>query len=94
MFLVTLDINGSNLSIEVAGGHHIAPNAVGEQYIETNYHNYLLSEIIQSYMVGDLCLVGSRGSGKSMLVRQIAKILNQAIEPMVLYRVIQFFNLH
>lgn len=58
----------------------------GHQFIETHYQNTLLSEIIQSYAVGDVCLIGAKGSGKSILVTQIAKLLNQTIEPMVLYQ--------
>lgn len=68
------------------GGRQIASHTFGERFIETNYHEYLLSEIVQSYMVGDLCLIGSRGSGKSMLTAQLARLLNQTLEPMVLYQ--------
>lgn len=46
----------------------------------------MISEIIQSYAVGDICLIGDRGCGKSMLITQIAHLLHQTIEPMVLYQ--------
>lgn len=46
----------------------------------------MLAEIIQSYACGDVCLIGAKGSGKSILVTQIAQLLNQHIEPMVLYQ--------
>lgn len=83
---VTIDSNGKHVTIEVPGGHQASTTDFGHQFIETNYQNYLLSEIIQSYAVGDICLIGARGSGKSMLVSQIAHYLNQSIEPMVLYQ--------
>lgn len=41
---------------------------------------------MQSYSVGDICLIGPRGSGKSILIAEIARLLNQRIEPMVLYQ--------
>lgn len=68
------------------GGIQTSPTELEHQYVETNYQNYLLSEIIQSYAIGDICLVGARGSGKSILISQIASELNQSIEPMVLYQ--------
>lgn len=41
---------------------------------------------MQSYAVGDICLIGPRGSGKSILIAEIARLLHQSIEPMVLYQ--------
>lgn len=79
-------MNGAEFQIQVQGGRKTVKSNFGERFIETNYHNFLLSEIIQSYAVGDLCLIGPRGSGKSMLITQIAKLLKQNIEPMVLYQ--------
>lgn len=61
-------------------------NEQQQHFIETDYHNYLLGEIVQSYAVADLCLIGSRGSGKSAVVAQMARMLNQTWEPMVLYQ--------
>lgn len=68
------------------GGHRTSKSEFGHRFIETKYQNYLLSEIIQSYAVGDICLIGGKGSGKSILISQIAQLLNQNIEPMVLYQ--------
>lgn len=85
--LVTIGAkNGKEFQIPVPGGRKTTESSFGQRFIETNYHNFLLSEIIQSYAVGDLCLIGPRGSGKSMLITQIAKLLKQNIEPMVLYQ--------
>lgn len=85
-FAVKIDSSGKQVEIDVPGGQHESTTEFGHRFIETNYQNYLLSEIIQSYAVGDVCLIGDRGSGKSMLVSQIARLLNQHIEPMVLYQ--------
>lgn len=81
---MTIESNGERISIDVPGGYQVAES--GSQFVGTNYQNYLLSEIIQSYAVGDICLIGSRGSGKSILITQIAQMLNQHVEPMVLYQ--------
>lgn len=83
---VTIQSNGEEIAIEVAGGHQSSLSNFGHEFIETNYQNQLLSEIIQSYAVGDICLIGAKGSGKSILISQIARLLNQSIEPMVLYQ--------
>lgn len=56
------------------------------KFVETNYHNNLLAEMIQSYAITDFCLVGPRGSGKSMLVSEITRLLHMTCEPMVLYQ--------
>lgn len=85
-FTVTINSNGNEFKIQVPGGRKSVETDFGQRFIETNYHNYLLSEVIQSYAVGDVCLIGSRGCGKSMLITQIAKILKQNIEPMILYQ--------
>lgn len=87
-FPVTIEINGENVSINVPSAHEKSASEFGHRFIETNYQNYLLSEIIQSYAVGDICLIGAKGSGKSILISQIAHTLNQqiGIEPMVLYQ--------
>lgn len=70
------------------GNDDFTSNNNGSQrlFVETNYHNSLLAELIQSYAIGDVCLIGSRGSGKSMLVSEIARLLRKTCEPMVLYQ--------
>lgn len=85
-FAVKIQSQGKELTIDVPGGVRTTTPELDHQFIETNYQNYLLSEIIQSYAVGDICLIGTKGSGKSILVSQIANLLNQSIEPMVLYQ--------
>ena len=57
-------------------------------YVETNYQNTLISDILQSLTVSDVCLVGPRGCGKSITVHKLAEILGYDVEPIVLYQVI------
>lgn len=83
---VKIAADSGEVTIQVPGGLRTSSSDFGHQFIETTYQNHLLSEIMQSYAVGDICLIGGRGSGKSLLIAEIARSLNQSIEPMVLYQ--------
>lgn len=79
-------MNGSGrFDVTIPSGQQTS-ETFGERFVATDYHNHALAEIIQSYAVGDICLIGERGCGKSQLVTQLARMLNQTIEPMVLYQ--------
>lgn len=67
-----------------SGQQHV--DEFGQRFIETDYHSRLLSDIVQSYASGDICLIGERGCGKSQLIAQLARMIDQTIEPMVLYQ--------
>jgi putative ribosome biogenesis GTPase RsgA len=56
-------------------------------FIQTSYQEQLLAELLQSHLVGDFCIIGSRGCGKSATVNRLAALLNYQIEPIVLYQV-------
>lgn len=92
---VNIELDDSNvISIPIqsgsghgGGGAGTSSNYNGQRkFVETNYHNNLLAEMVQSYAISDVCLVGPRGSGKSMLVSEIARLLQMTCEPMVLYQ--------
>ncbi|KAJ3641595.1 hypothetical protein Zmor_028095 [Zophobas morio] len=55
-------------------------------YIATEYQNRLIAAMLQTESVGDFCLVGPKGCGKSILVQQVAEILGKATENIVLYQ--------
>ncbi|XP_022919882.1 von Willebrand factor A domain-containing protein 8 [Onthophagus taurus] len=55
-------------------------------YIETENQNLLIHEMMQSFMVGDFCIVGPRGCGKSLLINQLADMLGKETELIVLYQ--------
>lgn len=69
----------------VPSGHQ-RTEEFGGRFVETDYHSRLLSDIVQSYAAGDICLIGERGCGKSQLIAQLARMLHQTVEPMVLYQ--------
>lgn len=58
----------------------------GENYVNNDYHDQLIQEMLQSYSVGDFCLIGPRGSGKNVVVEKMAEILSKEIENIVLYQ--------
>ncbi|EFA13666.1 von Willebrand factor A domain-containing protein 8-like Protein [Tribolium castaneum] len=55
-------------------------------YIETDYQNKLIEEMLQSEQTADFCIIGPRGSGKSLLVQQVANIAGKQTENIVLYQ--------
>lgn len=84
--LVKIDSNGIPFNIIVPSGNDKVKNRQAHSFIETSYQNTLLADIMSSYAISDICLVGPRGSGKSIMVSEIAQTLNQKCEPMVLFQ--------
>ena len=61
---------------------------MGVNYVSNDYHDGVIQQLRESLQVHDVCLIGPRGSGKSTLVSQLAKLLSLEIEPIMLYQVI------
>ncbi|KPI95707.1 Uncharacterized protein KIAA0564-like [Papilio xuthus] len=82
---VTLDVNGIKSQFGVACGES---KYIREQkgFVKTDYQSQLLNELLLSHSVGDFCIVGPKGCGKSLLVAQLASLLHYTIEPIVLYQ--------
>lgn len=57
-----------------------------EKFVKVESQSNLLVDLIQTYAIGDLCLIGSRGSGKSEIVMQLCRLLNQPFEQVTLYK--------
>lgn len=55
-------------------------------YIETEYQNKLLDEVLQSYFVADFCLIGPKGCGKSIIVEKLGELLGKRTENITLYQ--------
>ncbi|KAG5885894.1 hypothetical protein JTB14_019153 [Gonioctena quinquepunctata] len=55
-------------------------------YVETKYQNELLESVCQTLDVADVCIVGTSGCGKSMLVNKVAEVLGREVENIVLYQ--------
>ncbi|KAL7030964.1 hypothetical protein ACKWTF_006849 [Chironomus riparius] len=78
-------IMSSDVSINIPASIH--PYKLNnESFIEVDSQSNLLADVMQTYAVGDLCLLGARGSGKSAITMQLCKILNQPFEQVTLYK--------
>lgn len=55
-------------------------------FIRTTTHSCMLAEMMQSHLVKDICLIGAKGCGKSVIVREFAEMLGYEIEPIMLYQ--------
>lgn len=86
VLIVKIGSNSNEITIQVPSSVRTLSSDFSHTFIETTYQNHLLCEIMQSYAVGDVCLIGPKGSGKSILIAEIARLLNQSIEPMALYQ--------
>ncbi|XP_074033568.1 von Willebrand factor A domain-containing protein c12.2 isoform X2 [Leptinotarsa decemlineata] len=58
----------------------------GNGYVETKYQNELLQNVSQSLNVGDVCIIGTSGCGKTMLINKVAELLGREVENIVLYQ--------
>ncbi|KAJ8985337.1 hypothetical protein NQ317_008368 [Molorchus minor] len=55
-------------------------------YIDTDYQNEFIGKMVRTVMISDFCIVGPNGSGKNMLVNEMAQILDREVENIVLYQ--------
>ncbi|XP_013145286.1 PREDICTED: von Willebrand factor A domain-containing protein 8 [Papilio polytes] len=82
---VTLDVNGVKSQFGVPCGES-QYRREEKGFVKTDYQSELLNELLLSHSVGDFCIVGPKGCGKSLLVAQLASLLHYTIEPIVLYQ--------
>ncbi|VDK17925.1 unnamed protein product [Anisakis simplex] len=54
-------------------------------YVSNVEHDRLLADMAMSHAVGDFCVVGPKGSGKTTVVEQFAKRMGYSISTMTLY---------
>uniref|UniRef100_A0A670J8Q5 von Willebrand factor A domain-containing protein 8 n=1 Tax=Podarcis muralis TaxID=64176 RepID=A0A670J8Q5_PODMU len=57
-----------------------------DSFIKTPSHEQQLAEMILSHMVKDICLIGEKGCGKTVLAKEFAATLGYNIEPVMLYQ--------
>ncbi|XP_035460202.2 von Willebrand factor A domain-containing protein 8 [Scophthalmus maximus] len=84
---VTSRVADKDITFQVpAGTKERCPPNSSPEFIRTPSHCQLLSEMMQSHMVKDICLIGAKGCGKSVLAREFAEMLGYSIEPVMLYQ--------
>ncbi|XP_041978858.1 von Willebrand factor A domain-containing protein 8 [Aricia agestis] len=82
---VVLEVNGVKSELTVPCGRRREQKAA-KKFVRTDFQTQLLNELLLSHSVGDFCIVGPKGCGKSLLVSQLSSLLGYAVEPIVLYQ--------
>ncbi|CAF0785254.1 unnamed protein product [Adineta ricciae] len=83
--IVEYELNGKRNQITVPA-HDPSSSIIPPTFIKTPYHDQLLFDLILSHSSGDICLVGPKGCGKSLMVDHFASVLNYPVEYFVLYK--------
>ncbi|XP_077584586.1 von Willebrand factor A domain-containing protein 8 [Stigmatopora nigra] len=87
---VTLRVADKDVIFQVPAGSK-EPRAAhggggGSAFVATPSHTQLIADMMQSHMVKDMCLVGAKGCGKSVIAKEFAAILGYSMEPVMLYQ--------
>ncbi|XP_038618052.1 von Willebrand factor A domain-containing protein 8 isoform X1 [Tachyglossus aculeatus] len=84
---VTLQVAEREVTIKVPSGTQpVSRQSKPERFIKTSSHEQLLAEMMQSHMIKDMCLIGGKGCGKTVLAKEFADLLGYKIEPIMLYQ--------
>uniref|UniRef100_A0A7N8X512 von Willebrand factor A domain-containing protein 8 n=1 Tax=Mastacembelus armatus TaxID=205130 RepID=A0A7N8X512_9TELE len=84
---VTLRVVDKDVTFQVpAGNKEPRPPNTNPNFICSPSHSQLTAEMMQSHMVKDICLIGAKGCGKSVIAREFAEMLGYSIEPVMLYQ--------
>ncbi|XP_072473221.1 von Willebrand factor A domain-containing protein 8 isoform X2 [Notamacropus eugenii] len=84
---VTLQLGSKEVTVKVpAGTRPLNQHSGSNHFIKTLSHKQLLAEMMQSHMVKDLCLIGGKGCGKTVIAKEFADTLGYDIEPIMLYQ--------
>ncbi|CAG5865389.1 unnamed protein product [Menidia menidia] len=84
---VTIRAGDRDVTFQVpVGTKEPRPPNSSPTFISTPSHSQLLAEMMQSHMVKDICLMGAKGCGKSVIAREFAEMLGYSIEPVMLYQ--------
>lgn len=78
-----------NLKINHSATKNSPPPALtrtSSAFVPNDYHNQIVNDLLESYHVHDICLIGARGSGKSIIVKELADRLSLDIEPIMMYQ--------
>ncbi|XP_058040478.1 von Willebrand factor A domain-containing protein 8 isoform X3 [Ahaetulla prasina] len=84
---VTISIGGEAVTFQVPAGTQPSiqrPGAKG--FVRTFSHEQLLAQMMQCHLVKDICLIGQKGCGKTVVAKAFAALLGYDIEPIMLYQ--------
>lgn len=71
---------------DVLSSKFSGPFFENSSYVETAYQNKLISEMLQTALASDFCLIGPTGCGKTISVTKVAEILERDVETIILYQ--------
>ncbi|XP_060089562.1 von Willebrand factor A domain-containing protein 8 [Heteronotia binoei] len=84
---VTVHIAGKEVTFQVPAGTEPTNLCSGPGgFIRTPSHEQLLAEMMVSHMVKDICLIGARGCGKTVVAKEFSDALGYSIESFMLYQ--------
>ncbi|KAM5289381.1 von Willebrand factor A domain-containing protein 8 [Ctenodactylus gundi] len=84
---VTIRVAGKEVTIKVpAGTRPLGQHYASHHFIQTLSHKQLMAEMMQSHMVKDICLIGGKGCGKTVIAKNFADALGYHVEPIMLYQ--------
>ncbi|XP_037542623.1 von Willebrand factor A domain-containing protein 8 [Nematolebias whitei] len=84
---VTVRVADEDITFQVpAGSKELCSLNSSPTFINTPSHSQLLAEMMQSHTVKDMCLIGPKGCGKSVIARRFAEMLGYSIESIMLYQ--------
>ncbi|KAF9204985.1 von Willebrand factor A domain-containing protein 8 [Haplosporangium sp. Z 27] len=76
--------SGKKVSVDLHCGPY--PFEPAEYFVETPYHVSTLVSMLLAHSIGDFCVIGSKGVGKSALMRNFGKHLGYKVEFIPLYK--------
>ncbi|KAG0296119.1 von Willebrand factor A domain-containing protein 8 [Linnemannia gamsii] len=76
--------SGKQTTVDLHCGPY--PFEPAEYFVETPYHVSTLVSMLLAHAVGDFCMIGSKGVGKSALMRHFGKNLGYKVEFIPLYK--------
>ena len=79
----TVQINKTSIQV-LCGPHGL--NMETKEFVPTAYHDWFISELMQSHSVKDFCVIGPKGCGKSIVIKRLADLLGYELEPIMLYQ--------
>ncbi|XP_067896341.1 von Willebrand factor A domain-containing protein 8 isoform X2 [Heterodontus francisci] len=83
----TVQIGDKEVSFQIpVGTRPLKFHTGSSNFVRTSSHDRLLAEMVQSHMVKDICLIGGKGCGKTVIAKEFADLLGYRIEPITLYQ--------
>ena len=82
--IVPLGVKPTQVTVRLPAGEY--PSTKLDKFVETEYHGALLATMMVAHSVGDLCIIGEKGAGKSALLRSLTSFLGYKVELIPLYK--------